>query len=69
MVHYIPVHLLDFYKKTFGYKKGDFPVAEAYYDKTLSLPLYPTLSDTDVETVVKDIEKFILRSRKNQSEP
>jgi dTDP-4-amino-4,6-dideoxygalactose transaminase len=69
MVHYIPVHLLDFYKKTFGYKEGDFPVAEAYYDKAISLPLYPSLSDTDVETVVKDIEKFILRSRKNQSEP
>lgn len=51
-VHYIPVHTQPFYKKEFGYKEGDFPVAERFYDKELSLPLYPGLSDEEVEQVI-----------------
>src|ERR1035437_6426931 len=41
-VHYIPVHLMPYYKN-FGFKKGDFPIAEEYYERCLSLPMYPTL--------------------------
>jgi len=59
MIHYIPVHLLSYYKNKFGYKRGDFPVAEEYYDRTISLPLYPTLTDNEVEKVVEDISGFI----------
>ncbi|MBW1723624.1 MAG: UDP-4-amino-4,6-dideoxy-N-acetyl-beta-L-altrosamine transaminase [Deltaproteobacteria bacterium] len=50
-VHYIPVHLQPFYRKAFGYKWGDFPEAESYYERALSLPLYPDLTGSDVEYI------------------
>lgn len=50
-VHYIPVHTQPYYLKM-GFKKGDFPVAEAYYDEALSLPLYPAMDNGDVTRVV-----------------
>ena len=56
-VHYIPVHLQPYYKK-FGWKKGDSPVAETYYEKALSLPMYPTLKDKEQEFVISKILKF-----------
>ena len=59
MVHYIPVHLLSYYKKRFGYKRGDFPVAENFYDRAVSIPLYPSLTDAEVEKVVSDIANFV----------
>ena len=59
MVHYIPVHLLSYYKNRYGYKRGDFPIAEKYYDQTISIPLYPSLSALEVEKVVEDIFKFV----------
>ena len=65
MVLYIPVHLLTYYKNKFGYKRGDFPVSERYYDRSLAIPLYPSIKDSEVEKVVKDIKKFInLKSNK-----
>ncbi|MDP4685733.1 MAG: UDP-4-amino-4,6-dideoxy-N-acetyl-beta-L-altrosamine transaminase, partial [Salibacteraceae bacterium] len=42
-VHYIPAHLMPYYKQ-FGWKKGDLPQAESYYEGCLSLPMYPTLT-------------------------
>tara|TARA_Y100001934_G_scaffold283143_1_gene400767 strand:+ start:4829 stop:6010 length:1182 start_codon:yes stop_codon:yes gene_type:complete len=60
MVHYIPVHLLGYYKKRFGYKRGDFPVSEQYYDRSISIPLYPSLTDEEVEKVASDITNFVV---------
>ncbi len=59
MVHYIPIHFLSYYKKRLRHKRGDFPVAERFYDRAISIPLYPSLSDLEVEKVTKDIIKFI----------
>lgn len=59
MVHYIPLHFLTYFKKTLGYKKGDFPNAEKYYKQALSIPLYPSLDDTQMEEVVSTIKTFI----------
>ena len=61
MVHYIPVHLLGYYKKMFGYKRGDFPVSEQYYDRSVSLPLYPSLTDDEVEKVGREIRETVLK--------
>lgn len=58
-VHYIPVHTQPYYQKTFGYAYGDYPVAEQYYEKTLSLPLYPLMSDQDVDLVVRSVKEVI----------
>ncbi|MBO5608336.1 MAG: UDP-4-amino-4,6-dideoxy-N-acetyl-beta-L-altrosamine transaminase [Treponema sp.] len=58
-VHYIPVPTQPFYKETYGYKDGDYPKAENYYEKELSLPLYPGLSDVDVNSVIKAVKEVI----------
>jgi UDP-4-amino-4,6-dideoxy-N-acetyl-beta-L-altrosamine transaminase len=50
-VHYIPLHLMPYYRQ-FGWKKGDFPLAENYYRQCLSLPMYPTLSNEEQELVI-----------------
>jgi UDP-4-amino-4,6-dideoxy-N-acetyl-beta-L-altrosamine transaminase len=59
MVHYIPVHLLGYYKKRYGCKRGDFPVSENFYDRAISIPLYPSLADSEVEKVVETIISFV----------
>jgi dTDP-4-amino-4,6-dideoxygalactose transaminase len=56
-VHYIPVHLHPYYRDQ-GWKKGDFPVAEKYYSRCLSLPMYPSLSTDEQQYVIKKIRTF-----------
>ena len=56
-VHYIPVHTFPYYR-SLGFVPGDFPIAEAYYEHCLSLPMYPTLSDNDQGYVIKSIIEF-----------
>ena len=51
-VHYIPVHLHPYYRENFGFKEGDFPKGEAYYRQCLSIPLYPKMTDDDVQRVI-----------------
>ena len=58
-VHFIPVHLHEYYRKTFGYKLGDFPVSEKIGLNIFSLPIYPTMSKKDVKDVIKAVEKLI----------
>jgi UDP-4-amino-4,6-dideoxy-N-acetyl-beta-L-altrosamine transaminase len=58
-VHYIPVHFQPYYQKNYNLKPGDFPVAEAYYDKCLSLPLYPRMTDSDIKSVISALKKTI----------
>jgi UDP-4-amino-4,6-dideoxy-N-acetyl-beta-L-altrosamine transaminase len=60
-VHYIPVHLQPYYRKTFGYRPGDYPIAEAYYRRALSLPLYPAMNDEDALRVVDGIRELLRR--------
>jgi dTDP-4-amino-4,6-dideoxygalactose transaminase len=53
-VHYAPVHTMPYYQKL-GYKKGSMPVAESYYLKCLSLPMYPTLTAEEQNFVIKAV--------------
>ena len=53
---HIPVHLLGYYRKRFGYQYGDYPVSENYYERAISIPLYPSLTDAEVEKVEGDIK-------------
>ena len=55
-VHYIPVYTQPYFKNNFGYKWGDCPIAEDYYQRALSLPLYPKMSDEDVGRVIKAVK-------------
>ncbi|MBC6989186.1 UDP-4-amino-4,6-dideoxy-N-acetyl-beta-L-altrosamine transaminase [Hymenobacter sp. BT491] len=57
-VHYIPVHTMPYYQQL-GWKKGDFPHAEAYYDHCLSIPTFPSLTDEQQAYVVACIQEFI----------
>jgi perosamine synthetase len=58
-VHYIPVHLHPFYRQRFGTMPGLCPVAEAAYERLLTLPLFPSMSDQDVEDVTSAVFKVI----------
>jgi len=59
MIHYIPIHFLSYYKKRYKLKRGDFPVAEKYYDRTISIPFFPSIKDEELEKIVKTIKNFI----------
>jgi len=54
---YHPIHLQPFYKKKFGYKKGELPVSEAIGEHSLSLPMYNNMPLESVERVVNIIKK------------
>ena len=54
-VLYIPVHLQPWYRRTYGYGVGKCPVAEAFYARALSLPLFPTMTDADVAHVIDSV--------------
>jgi UDP-4-amino-4,6-dideoxy-N-acetyl-beta-L-altrosamine transaminase len=58
-VHYIPVHLQPYYRRRYGTAPGDFPQAEQYYAKALSLPMYPDLTEDDITRVVKELKKAL----------
>jgi UDP-4-amino-4,6-dideoxy-N-acetyl-beta-L-altrosamine transaminase len=58
-VHYIPVHLQPWYRKL-GFKPGQFPEAEAYYNKALSIPLYATLTDAQQDTVIAVLKDALM---------
>ncbi len=52
-VHYLPLHLQPYYRSRYGYQRGDFPYAEAYYDAAITLPLFPAMTERDVDQVVE----------------
>jgi dTDP-4-amino-4,6-dideoxygalactose transaminase len=56
-IHYIPCHLMPYYKQ-FGWKEGDMPIAEEYYKKCISLPMYPTLTSEEQEFVINKIKEY-----------
>jgi len=58
-VHYNPIHLQPYYRKNYGFKKGEFPVAERFYRNEVSLPIYPNLSKDNVEMVANSILEII----------
>jgi dTDP-4-amino-4,6-dideoxygalactose transaminase len=57
-VHYIPVTTLPYYKQL-GYKTECYPNAKNYYDKCLSIPMYPTLTEEEQDFVIAKIFEFI----------
>ena len=58
-LHYPPVHLQPYYRRTFGYRRGDCPVAERAAAQLLTLPLYPVMTDQDVKDVVTAVTKLV----------
>ena len=58
-VHFIPIHLHPYYRDRFGFRRGDFANAEYVYDRIISLPLYPRMTEKDVEDVIAAIRKIV----------
>ena len=62
-IHYMPLHLHPFYKKRFEYKKGDFPIAEEYYERAITIPLFPKMTNREVDYVIKSVKKAVENDR------
>jgi UDP-4-amino-4,6-dideoxy-N-acetyl-beta-L-altrosamine transaminase len=62
-VHYIPVHRHPYYSERFGYRGGEYPVAEDAYERLISLPMFHGMSDQDVEDVIRAVDKVISHFR------
>lgn len=56
-VHFIPVHLHPYYRDRFGFRRGDFPNSEYVFEREISLPIYPKMTDSDVEDVIAAVTK------------
>jgi dTDP-4-amino-4,6-dideoxygalactose transaminase len=63
-VHFIPLHLQPYYRDRYGYARDDFPVAVAEFERLISLPIYPRMTDGDVDDVVAAIRSVIARTRR-----
>jgi len=62
-VHYLPVYWHGYYQKL-GYQKGICPEAEAFYNSVMSIPLYPSLTDEEVQDVIHAVKKVVAYYRK-----
>ena len=63
-VHYIPIHLQPYYRQSLGTRWGDLPAAEDAYLRLISLPLFPAMSDSDVERVIATLRDCLARARR-----
>lgn len=63
-VHFIPIHYHPYYRESFGFRRGDFPVAEDAYERIVSLPLYPAMSEADVDRVAEAVRDVVRAHRR-----
>jgi len=58
-VHFIPLHLHPYYRETYGYKEGDFPNAEHVYNGSISLPLYPGMTEEELFYIIDSVKDIV----------
>jgi dTDP-4-amino-4,6-dideoxygalactose transaminase len=63
-VHFIPLHIQPFFRDTYHLAAGDFPQALAAYQRAVSLPIYPGMTDEDVDDVIAAVEQIIAGHRR-----
>ena len=63
-VHFIPLHLHPYYRKTYGYEPEDLPVAYREYQREISLPVYSKMTDDDVRNVIDAVTDIVGRNRR-----
>jgi dTDP-4-amino-4,6-dideoxygalactose transaminase len=63
-VHCIPLNTMAFYQNRYGYRTGDFPIAEEVYSRCLSLPIFPTMSDEDIAYVIGSVLRTARENRR-----
>ena len=62
-MHFIPLHLHPYYRDTYGFQKGDFPVAEDLFEREISLPIYPKMTESDVARVIDVVSGLVKKHR------
>jgi dTDP-4-amino-4,6-dideoxygalactose transaminase len=65
-VHFIPLHLHPYYRRTFGYKAEDLPVAAAEYEREISLPIYPGLTEGEIDRVCESLTAAVSSRRQGR---
>lgn len=63
-VHFIPLHLHPYYRDRYSYNHGDFPVSEDLYEREISLPIYPRMTEEDVQRVITAVKHLVNKFRK-----
>jgi dTDP-4-amino-4,6-dideoxygalactose transaminase len=63
-VHFIPIHLHPYYRDKYDYKPDDFPIAYREYQRIISLPIYPKMTDQDVQDVIESVVDVIMAHRR-----
>ena len=65
-VHFIPVHLLSYYRDKYRYSPDDFPTANREFQRIVSLPCYPRMSDEDVADVIQAVTEVVHANRRRK---
>ena len=63
-VHWMPLHLHPYYRQQYGYSEGIFPKAESLWLRQISLPIYPSMTDEEIDYVIEAVEEVSKRFRK-----
>ncbi len=63
-VHWMPLHMHPYYRETYGYRASDLPKAEQLYHEIISLPLYPDMTEGDIDYIAENIRRIIAQHRK-----
>jgi dTDP-4-amino-4,6-dideoxygalactose transaminase len=63
-VHFIPLHLHPYYRRAWAYHPQDLPVAAAEYERAVSLPIWPGMTEDDVERVVTALAALLIPARR-----
>ena len=58
-VHYIPIYRFSYYQEHFNFNSKDFPITEVVYNNIITLPLYPKMTDNDVEAVIEGVRRVV----------
>ena len=63
-VHFIPLHLHPYYRSRFGFIPDDFPVASEAFERIISLPIYPRMTEADIEHVIESVRTIVAEYRR-----
>lgn len=63
-VHFIPIHYHKYYRENYDYQKGDFPNTEYVFERNISLPFYPSMTEKEIEKVISTVEKLLKENSK-----
>ena len=63
-VHFIPLHIQPYWKNRYGFRPEDFPISLEVYQRSVSLPIYPSMTDEEVGRVIKSVRKILSEAQR-----